>query len=133
MVTTIRKHAFSLLEIMVVISLLALLATLVMGTHRNSVRKAQENILRHNLHQVRVILDQYNVDKGNYPDSLQTLVDEGYLREMPFDPITKSRETWEEIFEEDTGDEDSSYEPGVWDVKSGSAEAAIDGTYYSEW
>jgi general secretion pathway protein G len=116
-----------------VLSLLSLLATMVMSTHRNSVKKAQEKVLRNNLHQIRITLDQYHVDKGRYPDSLQTMVDEGYFREMPYDPITQSRDTWEEVFEQDISDEDSSYEPGVWDVRSGSAEEALDGTYYGEW
>lgn len=133
MVKMRKIRGFSLIEIIMVLSLLSLLATMVIGTHRNSVRKAQEKVLRNNLHQIRITLDQYNVDKGRYPDSLQTMVDEGYFREMPYDPITKSRDTWEEIFEQDIGDEDSSYEPGVWDVRSGSAEEALDGTYYSEW
>ena len=133
MVKMNKIRGFSLIEIIMVLSLLSLLATMVIGTHRNSVRKAQEKVLRNNLHQIRITLDQYNVDKGRYPDSLQTMVDEGYFREMPYDPITKSRDTWEEIFEQDIGDEDSSYEPGVWDVRSGSAEEALDGTYYSEW
>lgn len=133
MVKSTNNRGFSLIEIIMVLSLLSLLATMVIGTHRNSVRKAQEKVLRNNLHQIRITLDQYNVDKGRYPDSLQTMVDEGYFREMPYDPITKSHDTWEEIYEQDTSDEDSSYEPGVWDVRSGSAEEALDGTYYGEW
>ncbi|MCB1049959.1 MAG: prepilin-type N-terminal cleavage/methylation domain-containing protein [Acidobacteria bacterium] len=127
------KRAFTLLEILIVLSLVALLAGLAGFTHRNRVRKAQENVLRHNLSMMRLTLDAYHQDKGHFPDSLQTLVDEGYLREMPLDPVTKSHDSWVPVFEENYGDEDSSYEPGLWDIHSGSEETALDGTPYNEW
>ena len=129
----VKRSGFSLLELMIVLSLLGLLASIVTATHRNSTQKAKETVLRHNLVSLRSVFDQYNNDKGRYPESLDSLVDEGYLREIPVDPITRSRETWQVVFEEDFGDEDSSYEPGIFDVKSGSAEKALDGTYYYEW
>lgn len=127
------NRAFTLVEMILVITLLALLAALATSTHRNSARKARETVLRNNLTQMRNTLDQYNVDKGYYPESLEILVEEGYLRELPLDPITNSRDTWQVIYLENYDDEDSNYEPGVWDVKSGSQEQAIDGTYYYEW
>ena len=133
MVTTRFPRAFSLLEIMVVVTLLGLLATIVTSTHRNSARKARETVLRHNLQQIRMTLDQYNNDRGRYPDSLEVLQAEGYLREIPVDPITKSSDSWQVIYEEDTSDEDSNYQPGVYDVRSGSEEVALDGTFYYEW
>ena len=134
-VKEIRKQdrGFTLIEMLLVITLLGLLATIATSTHRNSSRKARETVLKHNLQQMRLTLDRYNNDKGRYPDSLQSLIDEGYLREIPEDPITKTSDSWQEIFETDYGDEDSSYEPGVYDVRSGSEETAINGTYYYEW
>lgn len=129
-----RQHkGFTLIETILAITLVAMLASIATYSHKNSTKKARESVLRHNLAQIRLTLDHYNNDKGNYPESLDVLKDEGYLREIPVDPITKSRDTWEIIYEEDVADEDSSYEPGVFDVKSGSAEQAIDGTYYYEW
>ena len=128
-----RRSGFTLIEILVVITLLALLATIVTSTHRTTARKGRETVLRNNLQQIRITLDQYNTDKGHYPPSLETLVDEGYLREMPLDPITKSSATWQIIFDQSIENEDSSYEVGVFDVKSGSEEVALDGTYYYEW
>jgi general secretion pathway protein G len=128
-----RNRAFTLIETLIVVTLLAMIASIAIATHKNSTRKARETVLRHNLQNLRTTLDQYNNDKGRYPDSLQVLADEGYLREIPIDPITKSRETWQEEFEQDYADEDSSYEPGVFDVHSGSEETAIDGTVYYEW
>ena len=129
----IRWRGFTLIEVILAVTIVALLASMAHFNHRNSSRKARESVLRHNLAQIRLTLDHYNNDKGRYPDSLEALLDEGYLRDIPEDPITRSRETWEQIYENDLSDEDSSYEPGVYDVKSGSAEQALDGTYYSEW
>lgn len=133
MKNTATKRGFTLIETILVITLLALLAALATSTHRNSARKARETVLRNNLTQLRQTLDQYNVDKGNYPESLEILVEEGYLRELPMDPITKSADTWEVIYLQNYDDEDSNYEPGVFDVRSGSQETAIDGTFYYEW
>lgn len=128
-----HKKAFTLIEVILVLTLLALLAALATSTHRNSARKAKETVLRNNLTQLRTTLDQYNVDKGYYPESLEILVEEGYLRELPLDPITSSRDTWQVIYLENYDDEDSNYEPGVYDIRSGSQESAIDGTFYYEW
>jgi len=128
-----NRAAFTLIEILLVVSILAILATIASATHRNSARKARETVLRNNLASMRLTLDQYNNDKGHYPESLQVLQDEGYLREIPIDPMTGTRDSWQEVFEENYGDEDSSYIPGVFDIKSGSQETAIDGTFYYEW
>ncbi len=128
-----QSKAFTLIEILIVVSLLSLLATIVISTHRNAAKKGKETVLRHNLRQIRLTLDQYNNDKGHYPSDLTVLVDEGYLREIPVDPITGSRETWELVYDQDYADEDSSFEVGVFDVKSTSEEVALDGTYYYEW
>lgn len=129
----VKKSGFTLIEVLVAIALVGMLASIAVYSHRNSARKGREQVLRHNLAQLRLTLDQYNNDKGHYPESLNTLQDEGYLRRIPEDPFTRSRETWEELFEEDYGDEDSSYVPGVFDVRSGSEEKALDGTFYNEW
>ena len=128
-----KRSAFTLLETILVVTLLGLLATIAVSTHKNSARKARETVLRHNLQNVRMALDQYNNDKGHYPEDLEVIKAEGYLREIPLDPITKSRDTWQIIYEQDYGDEDSNYVPGVFDVKSASEEVALDGTYYYEW
>lgn len=127
------KRGFTLLEIIVVLTVVVLLASLATATHKNRVRSAREGVLKHNLTQIRMTLDAYNLDKGHYPESLEALVEEGYLREIPMDPITRSRDTWIVEYEENVGDEDSSYEPGVYDVRSGSEDTALDGTYYNEW
>ena len=128
-----QRGGFTLIEILIVITVMALLAGIVISTHKNSARKGRETVLRHNLMQMRLTLDQYNNDKGHYPGSLDVLVEEGYLREIPMDPLTQSRESWQIIYEQDIANEDSSYEIGIFDVKSGSEEQALDGTWYYEW
>jgi len=129
----LRKRGFTLIEIILVVSILVLLGTLAAATHKNQARKARESVLRHNLQNMRMVLDQYNNDKGYYPPGLETLTDEGYLREIPLDPFTKANDSWEVVYEQDYDDQDSSYEPGVFDIHSGSDEKAIDGTFYYEW
>ena len=129
----VKKKAFTLMEIMVVITLVILLASVAAATHKSRVLAAKESVLKHNLSQIRLTLDAYNSDRGHYPESLRTLLDEGYLRKIPDDPITGTSETWEVIYEQDLMNEDSSYEPGVFDVRSGSQDEALDGTFYNEW
>lgn len=133
MTRSTRRPAFTLIETILAVTLVAMLASIASFSHRNNARKGRESVLRHNLAQIRLTLDNYNHDKGHYPESLEVLRDEGYLREIPLDPITNSRDTWQLIMEQDTSDEDSTYEPGIYDVKSGSAEKALDETLYQEW
>jgi len=129
----VRKKAFTLMEITVIVTVLVLLASIAAATHKSRVRAAKESVLKHNLSELRFTLDAYNADRGHYPESLGTLLDEGYLRDIPVDPFTGSGDTWEVIYEEDIADEDSSYIPGVFDIRSGSEREALDGTFYNEW
>ncbi len=128
-----QRRGFTLIEVMLAVTIVAMLASIAVFSHRNSARKARESVLRHNLAELRLVLDHYNNDKGHYPDSLDVLKDEGYLREIPNDPMTGANDTWQVEYESDLADEDSDYEPGIFDIKSGSNETAIDGTLYSEW
>lgn len=128
-----HRRGFTLIEVMLTVTIVAMLASIAVFSHRNSTRKAKESVLRHNLAELRLVLDHYNNDKGHYPESLDILKDEGYLREIPVDPMTNANDTWQLEFETDLADEDSDYEAGIFDVRSGSNETAIDGTLYSEW
>ena len=95
------------------------------------VRATREGVLKNNLAVMRERLDQYRADRNKYPSSLQELVDGGYLRELPEDPMTGGRE-WEEIYSDfDPNEPDA--EPGIFDVKSRSVETGNDGRAYSEW
>lgn len=123
---------FTILEMMVVLTIISLLASIGVQLHKRSVMKAKEAVLKENLFQLRDSLEQYYADKSKYPEDLETLVDDGYLRKIPEDPLTKSTDTWELIYEE-VDNVDDNYEVGVFDVKSGSGKQALDGSYYSEW
>jgi general secretion pathway protein G len=134
-----REHGFTLLELIVVIAIVGILATIAMPAMRDVPRRANEAVLKTNLRTMRDVIDQHYGDKGKYPTSLQSLVDTGYLRKIPIDPITKSRETWVPLYEEidpnnppaETESEEG--QPGIVDVHSGSPAISLDGTPYSEW
>ncbi len=127
-----RNKGFTVIELMVVMTIILLLASVAVKINKKAIIKAKEAVLKENLFQMRQAIEQYYADKGHYPDSLETLVDDGYLREIPKDPFTKSSDTWEVEYEnpEDVGED---YEPGIIDVKSGYSGKALDGTNYDEW
>jgi general secretion pathway protein G len=102
--------------------------------------RANEAVLKNNLRTLRDVIDQHYGDKGKYPTSLEALVEGGYLRKIPMDPITKRNDTWQLVYEEIDPDnppaeseESEDGQPGIIDVHSGSPLTAHDGTPYSEW
>lgn len=123
---------FTLIEVLVVLTLVVVLASLGMTQYRNSVTAAQEAVLKENLFRMRDAIDQYYADKNKYPSDLAALASEGYLREVPEDPMTKSKDTWQTIQSEPDANNPAS-QPGIYDVKSGSDRMALDGTRYAEW
>jgi general secretion pathway protein G len=131
---TYRNRGFTLLEIMIVFALIGILVGLGLPQYKTATKKAREAVLKENLFQIRKLIDQYYADKGKYPTSLQTLVDEDYVRYIPIDPITKSSGTWVEIQEIPSDDELLlDFQPGVVDVRSGSDQKALDGTLFNTW
>jgi general secretion pathway protein G len=103
--------------------------------------RAKESVLKTNLRTFRDVIDQHYGDKGRYPPSLETLVEEGYLRKIPIDPITRSSETWVPVYEEvdpdnppaETEGGGETDQPGIIDVHSGSPLTSLDGSPYQEW
>jgi general secretion pathway protein G len=126
------QQGFTLIELMVVMAIISVLIAIAVPIYQKSIIRAKESVLRSNLFAIRNMIDEYTVDKQKAPDSLQDLVTDGYLREVPQDPMTGSSETWKIIMEDTpVGGSDSS--PGVFDVRSGSDKKSLDGTNYSDW
>ena len=122
------RRGFTLLEMMVVLTIIVTIVSIAVPFYSSAIVRARESVLRSNLLTIRSVIDQYTYDKEMPPQSLADLVDEGYLREIPIDPITNSRETWELINE--TG---PTGESGLFDVRSGSDKTSLTGTPYNEW
>jgi general secretion pathway protein G len=130
--TKTGNRGFTIIELMVVLALIVILASLAMVQYRRTITYSKEAVLRDDLTKMRDAIDQYYADKNEYPPTLSALASEGYLREIPKDPITESNSSWQEIPAEPDSSNPAAG-PGVFDVKSGSDSTALDGTRYSEW
>lgn len=126
----ISMSGFTLLELMIVLFIIVILASILLPQYQRSVLKARETVLKDNLHTMRRMLDQYAADKGKLPKTLEDLKEAGYLREVPIDPMTDKNE-WEEILGTDVNSLDD--EQGVVDVRSMSTDTSSDGRPYNEW
>jgi len=128
----LHDSGFTLIELMVVASILIILASLGMAQYRNSVTRAKEATLKEDIFRMHDAIDQYYADKGAWPASLEDLVSGGYLRKIPVDPFTQSESTWQTVpSEPDPGNPTAA--PGVYAVRSGSDGTALDGSKYAEW
>ncbi|HZR24955.1 MAG TPA: prepilin-type N-terminal cleavage/methylation domain-containing protein [Vicinamibacterales bacterium] len=128
----LRESGFTMIELLIVLSLMVILATIGMTQYRNSVIHSREAVLREDLFRLRDAIDQYYADKGQYPSALDALVSEHYIRAVPEDPFTKNNTSWQTIPAEPDPNNPTA-EAGVYDVKSGSDGTALDGTKYSDW
>ena len=126
------ERGFTLLELMVVATLLVVLATIGLVQYKSGVTRAREGVLKTDLFNMRDAIDQYYADKGMYPGTLDELVSGGYLRKVPDDPFTMSSSTWQTVQSEPDATNPTAA-PGVYDVKSGSDDTALDGSKYSDW
>lgn len=126
------ERGFTLIELLIVIAIIGIIAGIAAAQLRTAPQRAREAVLKEDLFAIRDVIDQYFADKGKYPESLDALVEEGYLRRLPVDPITGSEETWQTVQAEAT-DEDTEGAGGIIDVKSGADGQALDGTSYSDW
>jgi general secretion pathway protein G len=123
---------WTLIELLVVLSLIMILTSLALTQYRNSVQTAKEASLHSDLYLMRDAIDQYYADKGKYPESLDALVSEHYLRAIPKDPITLSTDSWRtEPAEPQAGTIGTN--PGIYEVKSGAEGTGLDGSRYSDW
>ena len=127
-----EANGFTLIEVLIVVTLVVVLASVGMATYTNSVQRSREAVLKEDLFRMRDAIDQYYADKNRYPSTLQDLVSDGYLREVPKDPMTDSADTW--LTEAAPADPSNpSAEPGVYNVKSGSEGTSLDGSKYADW
>ena len=127
-----RAGGFTLIELMIVMTLIVILASIGLTTYTNGVTRSKEAVLKENLFRLRDSIDQYYADKNSYPETLSSLVLEKYIRTVPVDPFTQSTDTWQLVMA-DVNPEDLSKAPGIFDIKSGSQQTALDGSQYSDW
>jgi general secretion pathway protein G len=122
-----KRSGFTLIELLVVLAIIATLLTIAVPRYYSSLDKSKEAVLKENLYQLRDAIGKYYADRGKYPESLQALATDKYLRSVPLDPVTDSATTWIVVAPEDP------QKGGVFDVKSGAAGKAIDGSEFSTW
>jgi general secretion pathway protein G len=127
-----RESGFTLVELMVVMLIIAILAAVAIPSFEQSIRNAREATLKEDLHVMRDAIDSYTMDKNKAPQSLDDLVQSGYLKKVPEDPMTHSVDTWQTSSDDTYSDVDQT-EPGINDVHSGSDQQGSDGQPYSSW
>jgi general secretion pathway protein G len=117
---------------MIVMTIISIIVSIAVPLYQKSLLRAKESVLKQNLFTIRTMIDEYTYDKQKAPQTLQELVTEGYLRQVPLDPMTGSNNSWKTIMEE-SGAGTSQTEPGIFDVRSGSDRTSLEGTPYSDW
>jgi general secretion pathway protein G len=127
------QQGFTLIELMIVMIIIGVLAAIAVPAYVQSVRHAREAVLKEDLHTLRSAIDSYTVDKGKAPQALSDLVDAGYLKSMPKDPITNSTDTWVPAESDVLSTTDQTDAGGIDDVHSGSQDTSTDGTAYNTW
>ena len=131
-VTTRRRFGFTLIELMIVMAVIAVLMAVALPIYNRSIVRSKESVLKNNLFTLRTVIDEYTYDKQKAPQTLQDLVSDGYLRQVPIDPMTNSSDTWKLIMEDATNTVNQT-EPGIYDVRSGAEGTSLEGTLYAEW
>ncbi len=124
-----RASGFTLIELLVVFAIIALLLSVALPRYQTSVQRSKEAVLKQNLTTAREAIDRYRADRGRYPDGLDDLVREGYLRSLPHDPLTESSATWTLVPPRDL----SAAGGRVFDLRSGASGVARDGSRYEDW
>jgi general secretion pathway protein G len=132
-IKTGRNRGFSLLELMIVLTIIAILVGVSIPIYKAVILRSRESVLKSNLHSMRSVIDQYTADKKKAPQALQDLVDAGYYRkELPWDPITDRHDTWIPDFDTSVASADQT-ESGITDVHSGATGTSTMGTPYNTW
>jgi len=126
------QAGWTLIELVIVMAIIAVLASMAVVGATNAVRLAREATLKEDLFRMRDAIDQYYADKGKYPADLQALVTDQYMREVPVDPISRSRDTWQTIPAEPDPNNPSA-DPGIFNVKSGAEGISLQGQAYADF
>jgi general secretion pathway protein G len=127
-----RRFGFTLIELMIVMAIIAVLMAVALPIYSRSIMRSKESVLKNNLFTLRTVIDEYTYDKQKAPQTLQDLVSDGYLRQVPIDPITGNADAWRLIME-DASNTVNQTMPGIFDVRSGADGTSLEGTPYSEW
>jgi len=127
-----RDRGFTLIELMIVISMILILVSISIPAYNQSILRAKESVLRQDLFELRSLISQYTLDKQKAPQALDDLVQAGYIKQIPIDPMTGTNGTWT-VDQEDTVMSVDQQDPGISDVHSGASGTSSDGTAYSSW
>jgi len=130
--TSSRSSGFTLIELIIVMTIMLVLMGMAIPLYLRYVRAAKEAVLHEDLYTMRKAIDAYTLDKSRAPQSLQDLVDSGYLKSMPKDPITARTDTWT-VTQTDTLNSIDQTQPGIDDVHSGAQQVSLEGTSYNTW
>jgi general secretion pathway protein G len=128
-----KSRGFTLIELMIVISVILILVSVALPAYNQSIWRARESVLKQNLFSLRSVISQYTLDKQKAPQSLQDLVSGGYFKQIPNDPMTDRNDSWTVEEETDTIMTVDQQESGIFDVHSGSTAVGSDGTAYNTW
>ncbi|MBM3763039.1 MAG: prepilin-type N-terminal cleavage/methylation domain-containing protein [Acidobacteria bacterium] len=126
------RRGFTIVEMIIVMTIISIILSLAIPIYQKSLIRARESVLKNNLFTMRTVIDEYTYDKQKAPQDLRDLVDAGYLRSIPVDPMTGRADTWRVVMEDAMASVNQT-EPGIYDVKSGSDQKSLEGTPYGEW
>ncbi|HLX44077.1 MAG TPA: type II secretion system protein [Bryobacteraceae bacterium] len=126
------KNGYTLIELMIVMAIISIMVSIAVPLYQKALVRTKESLLKNNLFTLRTVIDEYTFDKKKAPQQLTDLVNEGYLRAVPIDPITGTDQSWKTIMEDALTAVDET-QPGIWDVRSGADQKSLEGTPYSEW
>jgi general secretion pathway protein G len=126
------RRGYTLIELIIVMAIVSVLISVAVPLYTKSIQRTKETVLKQNLFNLRTVIDEYTFDKKAAPQQLRDLVEEGYLRSVPVDPITGTEDTWVVVMEDAVTSVDQT-RPGIFDVRSGSTLKSLEGNAYSEW
>ena len=127
-----KSRGYTLIEMIIVMAIISVLVAIAVPLYQKSLLRTKESLLKNNLFTLRTVIDEYTFDKQKAPQTLEDLVNEGYLRAVPIDPITGSSQSWRIIMEDAVTSVNQTM-PGIYDIRSGSDLRSLEGTPYAEW